>query len=262
MSASLPTLFISHGAPTTALVDSPARRFLLTLGQYVPQKPRAILSVSAHWETAEPRLGAAAQPETIHDFYGFPAPLYQLRYPAPGDPALAVEIAGLLRQAGFQADTDAAQGLDHGAWTPLLLGFPAADIPVLQLSVQSARDPAHHYALGQALRPLRQQGVLVMASGSLTHNLRELDRRGAAAPVQPWAAGFADWVFDALAARRDQDMVDYRRLAPEARRNHPTDEHFLPLFVALGAASPGEPAERLHSSMEFGALSMDSYRFA
>lgn len=259
--SALPSLFISHGAPTTALVDSPAHRFLLGLNQAVPQKPRAILAVSAHWETAEPRLGAAQKPQTIHDFYGFPAPLYQLQYPAPGDPALAAEIAALLKAAGFQAATDAGQGLDHGAWTPLLLGFPAADIPVLQLSVQPQRDPAHHYALGQALRPLRQQGVLVLASGSLTHNLRELDRRGAAAPVQPWASGFADWVYQALTQRRDQDMLDYRRLAPEAQRNHPTDEHFLPLFVALGAASPDQPAERLHSSMEFGALSMDSYRF-
>lgn len=257
----LPTLFVSHGAPTTALVDSPARRFLQGLSAAVPQ-PRAILAISAHWETEQPRLGAAEKPETIHDFYGFPAPLYQLRYPAPGDPALAGEIAELLRKAGFQAATDAAQGLDHGAWTPLLLGFPAAEIPVLQLSVQPAKDPAHHYALGQALRPLRSQGVLILASGSLTHNLRELDFRGGQnAPLQPWAIAFADWVKAALEQRRDEDMVAYRRLAPEAKRNHPTDEHFLPLFVALGAATPGAPAEALHRSMELGALSMDSYRF-
>jgi len=261
--SALPTLFISHGAPTTVLSGTPAHHFMKTLHDLVPAAGiRAILVVSAHWETDQPMLGAAARPETIHDFYGFPQPLYELRYPAPGDPALAADIADLLNAAGFKAATDPRQGLDHGAWTPLLLGFPEANIPVLQLSVQPHRDPAHHYALGQALRPLRDQGVLVLASGSLTHNLRELDRRGPQAPVLPWASAFADWVNAALTERRDEDMVAYRAKAPEARRNHPTDEHFLPLFVALGAATPGLPAEALHRSMEFGSLSMDSYRFA
>lgn len=258
----LPALFVSHGSPMTVLIESAARRFMTQMaGGFA--RPKAVLAVSAHWETARPELGAVAQPETIHDFYGFPRQLYQLQYPAPGAPDWAARAAAILQQAGFEATLHPTRGLDHGAWTPMLLAFPAADIPVFQLSVQSERDPAHHFALGAALRPLRDEGVLILTTGSLTHNLRELNLRDEpeAAPAVNWASRFSDWMHEALAARRDADLLAYRSRAPEAVRNHPTDEHLLPLFVALGAASPGKPATALHRSMQFGALAMDAYRF-
>lgn len=258
----LPALFVSHGSPMTVLIESAARRFMRGMGAGF-EKPKAILAVSAHWETDAPELSATASPETIHDFYGFPAELYQQSYPAPGAPDWAGEIAALLRAAGIACSIDPRRGLDHGAWTPLLLAYPEADIPVLQLSVQSHLDPRHHYLLGQALRPLRERGVLILATGSLTHNLRELNLREAPEASKPaaWAVKFGDWMHDALTQRRDDDLLGYRSRAPEAARSHPTDEHLLPLYVALGAASPGMPATALHRSMQFGALAMDSYRF-
>lgn len=260
----LPALFISHGSPMTVLLDSPARDFMRGFGAGF-DKPKAILAVSAHWETAEPLLGGPKQPETIHDFYGFPQALYQIHYDAPGAPELAASIAKRLDEAGFKAGVDPRRGLDHGAWTPLYMAYPKADIPVLQLSIQSHLDPAHHHALGVALRPLREEGVLILATGSMTHNLRELDRNvhgdGRGGSSFPWAQNFADWMEQKLEQRDDAALLDYRAQAPEARRNHPTDEHLLPLYVALGAATPGQPAKPLHRSMQFGSLSMDSYRF-
>ncbi|MFC3675152.1 DODA-type extradiol aromatic ring-opening family dioxygenase [Ferrovibrio xuzhouensis] len=258
--AAMPALFISHGSPMLALEpEQPAHRFLTTAAEAWP-RPRAILAVSAHWETAAPVLGATAQPDTIHDFSGFPPELYRLRYPAPGEPALAAAIRDPLAAAGIDATLDPQRGLDHGAWSPLLLVYPQADIPVLQLSVQSRRDPAHHLRLGAALRALREDGVLVFATGSLTHNLRALDWRGGG-KVMPWAQDFSDWMHDRLVARDDAALADYRAQAPHAAMAHPTDEHLLPLYVALGAATPGVAAERLHASFALGSLSMESYLF-
>lgn len=244
-----------------ALTETPAHHFLRRFLDDVP-RPNAILVASAHWETDAPRLGAAPKPQTVHDFFGFPEPLYRLTYPAPGAPDLAQRAAQLLQAAGFKsAGTDATYGLDHGAWMPLLLGHPAADIPVLQLSLQTALGPRHHYALGQALRALREEGVLILGSGSLTHNLRRLVFGDPQAAPRDFAVQFADWVEAALQARRDEAMLNYRAEAPEAVANHPSDEHFLPLFVALGAATPGRAAVTLHRSMEYGSLAMDAYRF-
>lgn len=257
-----PSLFLSHGSPMTAVMESPARDFLCSLGAALPERPKAILVVSAHWETAAPTLNAVARNETIHDFRGFPAALYRLHYPAPGAPDLAARIAQTLSAAGFAAQTDAGRGLDHGAWVPLLLAYPAADIPVLQLSVQSHLGPAHHVRLGAALAPLRDDGVLIIGSGSFTHDLRRF-RPGAElfAPEAPDVIAFSDWMDAHIGSADLTALIDYRRLAPYAAEQHPTEEHLLPLYTALAAAGPHPAATRLHHSVEFGFLRMDAYAF-
>ncbi len=256
----LPSLFLSHGAPTLPLTDTPARAFLSRLGHDLP-RPKAILVASAHWETERPAVNAVAWNETIHDFYGFPRALYELRYPAPGAPALARDIAARLQAAGLACDVDDRRGLDHGAWVPLSLIYPAADIPVLQLSVQPHLGPEYHLHLGRALAPLRGEGVLIIGSGSFTHDLSAFRGHGPNDPAPDWVNGFADWFDTALAEERFDDLVDYRRLAPHAARNHPTEEHLLPLYVALGAGGEHPHAQRLHASATYGVLRMDVYGF-
>lgn len=257
----LPALFISHGSPMLALQDSPARRFLEQLGATLP-RPRAVLAVSAHWETiGAPAVSLAQQPATIHDFGGFPRALFEIRYPAPGAPALAERAGALLEQAGIRAERSAGRGLDHGAWVPLRLMYPAADVPVTQLSILQGGDPAAHLRIGQALRALRDEGVLVLASGSLTHNLHEYRGQAVEAPAPAWVEDFARWMQAALENGEQAELLDYRRRAPSAVRNHPTDEHLLPLFVAMGAGGPQARATRLHASVEHGVLAMDAYAF-
>jgi 4,5-DOPA dioxygenase extradiol len=251
-------IFLSHGAPTLAIEDSPARHFLEHLGQSLPH-PRAVLAVSAHWETREPAVNAVAVNETIHDFRGFPQELYQIRYPAPGSPLVAGEAAELLDGAGFECFVDEERGLDHGAWVPLSLMWPEANIPVVQLSVQTERGPEHHLRMGRVLEPLTREGVLILGSGSFTHDLSSI--RGAEQEPE-WVRSFAQWMDQAIAENRIGDLIHYRGRAPFAAKNHPTEEHLLPLFVALGAAGEHVRAERLHSSVEHGVLRMDAYRFA
>jgi 4,5-DOPA dioxygenase extradiol len=255
----LPSIYLSHGSPMLALTDVPARDFLRGLAGLI-ERPTAILVASAHWDTEVPEVTSVGVNETIHDFYGFPPELYRLRYAAPGAPALAERVAALLRAGGFGAEIDHARGLDHGAWAPLMLAFPAADIPVVQLSLQTHLGPAHHWRLGRALAPLRQEGVLVLGSGSFTHNLGEL-RRGDDGPEPRWVTDFARWFDAALKEGRMDDLVHYRERAPEAARNHPTDEHLLPIYVALGAAGAHARAERLHASATNWSLRMDAYAF-
>jgi len=255
----LPALFVSHGAPTLPLDNVPARDFLRDLGARY-ERPRAILCASAHWETTAPALSAPAANDTIHDFYGFPEALYRMRYPAPGSPALAGRAQALLDKAGIAAARDPARGLDHGAWVPLMLMYPEADIPTIQLSVQPDRSAADHIALGRALRPLREEGVLIVGSGGFVHNLRRLDRSGHDGPEPEWSSRFAGWIHDALIAGREDDLAHYTERAPDAAIAQPTPEHFLPLLVALGAG--GGSAERLHKSVTFGSLRMDAYAFA
>jgi 4,5-DOPA dioxygenase extradiol len=255
-----PAIFVSHGSPTLPLERGAAVDFLRGLGGILG-RPQAILVVSAHWDTDRPAVSSAAKPETIYDFYGFPPELYRLRYPAPGAPKLAERVASLLEVKGLRTDIDPARGLDHGAWTPLFHMYPKADIPVAQFAIQSRLGPAHHVRLGEALKPLRGEGVLIFASGGATHNLRELSyQRGNPVP-QPWVVEFNEWLADAILAGRRDDLIGYREKAPHAVRNHPTDEHLIPLFVALGAGNPGTPARRLHSSISSGVISMDAYRF-
>jgi 4,5-DOPA dioxygenase extradiol len=248
----LPTLFISHGSPMLALdTANPAYEFLQTLGSSLP-RPTAILVISAHWETGTPRITAAGHPDTIHDFYGFPEPLYGLHYPSNGNPTLAKQVARLLQPA---ADVDLTRGLDHGTWVPLRLMYPAADIPVLQLSLQTALGTAHHLHLGEALQPLREKGVLIIGSGGATHNLREyFQPRGGYESY----ADFSAWLHETLTGGDREALLDYRQRAPQAPRNHPTEEHFLPLFVALGAG--GTNVARLHHSFD-RSLCMDVYAF-
>jgi len=253
-----PPLFVSHGPPTLIDEAVACRDFLATLGRAIGT-PRAILCVSAHWETDAPRLGAAARPETIHDFFGFPDALYRLRYAAPGSPDLARRAAELLGAAGFEAALDTARGLDHGAWAPLMLMYPAADIPVVQLSIGRDGDPARHLALGRALAPLPAEGVLVLASGNATHNLAERGRRDE--PARGWARAFDDWLVRAVEAGRVDELLDYLDRAPEARRNHPTPDHYLPLLAALGAAGEGARGRRIHASFLYATLSMAAFAF-
>lgn len=256
----MPSLFLSHGAPTLPLTDTPARDFLARLGG-MTDRPRAILVISAHWETERPTVSAARWNETIHDFHGFPRALYDLRYPAPGAPDLAAAIAGRLGDAGFAADIDAGRGLDHGAWVPLLLAYPGADIPVLQLSVQPQLGPEHHLRIGRVLAPLREEGVLIIGSGSFTHDLSEFRGHGPNDAAPAWVNQFADWFDAALQEGRTGDLLRYRDIAPFARKNHPTEEHLLPLFAALGAGGEAARARRLHASATYSVLRMDVYAF-
>jgi 4,5-DOPA dioxygenase extradiol len=256
----LPSLFLSHGAPTLPLTDTPARTFLQQLGHTL-ERPKAILVISAHWETAVPTVNAVDSNETIHDFGGFPRALYDLRYPAPGSPTFAARVAERLRAGGFDCNVDRRRGLDHGAWVPLSLVYPQADIPVLQLSVQPHLGPEHHLRVGRALAPLRDEGVLIIGSGSFTQDLSEFRGHNPNDLVPDWVNSFADW-FDAALAKGQIDVViDYRRRAPFATKNHPTEEHLLPLYAALGAAGENSYAKRLHASSTYSVLRMDVYTF-
>ena len=256
-----PAVFVSHGAPTVAIEESEAREFLSGYGLEIERRfgrPRAIVVASAHWETAQPAFTTAARHETIHDFGGFPRELYEMRYPAPGAPDVVERASALLRAAGFEVAHDPRRGLDHGAWIPLRLMFPEADVSVTQLSLQTHLGAAHHLKLGEVLRPLREEGVLVFGSGQVTHNLGEL-RRGFEG-VPPHIAAFVEWLGERAAAGDREALVDYRRQAPHAERNHPTDEHLLPFHFAFGAA--GGALRRVHASATFGFLRMDAFESA
>lgn len=258
----LPTLFISHGSPMMAIENTPTHRFLTELGKTLP-RPRAILVVSAHWETVGgPAVSVAARPETIHDFGGFPAELYELQYPVSGAPETAAEAALLLEAAGFPVKRSPTRGLDHGAWVPLRLMYPQADIPVTQVSIGHGDSPAHHEQMGSALQDLRNRGVLIIGSGSLTHNLQEYFGRTFTAAVPSWVSEFDEWMYTRLQAKDRKSLLDYRTRAPFAVRNHPTDEHLLPLFVAMGAAGAAAQAQRLHAGYEYGVIAMDTYAFS
>ena len=262
MPAAQPVLFLSHGSPMTALGGDELNRAWERL---VPRlaKPSAILMVSAHWNTRLPVLSGSRQPETIHDFGGFPAELYALRYPAPGAPELAQHIKRQLSEAGIAAGIDASRGLDHGAWVPLRTLFPAADVPVLQLSVQPERCARHHYALGAALAPLAAENVLIVGSGHLTHNLMDYLRPGSERPAAESRA-FRDWVHARLTDDSPEGfeaLFDWQQAGPGARFAHPTPEHFLPLFVALGAAGERRRTEWLGGGWVEDALAADNYLF-
>lgn len=224
-------------------------------------KPRAVLVASAHWETSLPMLGGAERPETIHDFSGFPPGLYRLQYAAPGSPALAQQAAEMLKAAGHAPSVNGCRGLDHGAWVPLRWMYPEHDVPVVQVSVQPSLGTEHHLRLGEALAPLADDGVLVIGSGHVTHNLRDWAlHRNDAAPLD-YAVQFADWLHGRLVAGDRDAVLDYRARAPSATRAHPSEEHFLPLFIAWGAAGHAPRVTRVHHAVEGAALSMDAYMF-
>ncbi|MCD6059693.1 MAG: dioxygenase [Moraxellaceae bacterium] len=255
------TVFISHGSPMQAVEPGAAGAAWRRIAAELP-RPDAILAVSAHWTTPEPALSLAASPATIHDFGGFPPELYRLCYPAPGAPELAETTAGLLAAAGIPVGLAPDRGLDHGAWVPLRHMYPAADIPVTQLSVQPQRDAAWHLRLGAALAPLRARNVLVLATGSLTHNLRDFRFDGFAEDRGlDYVQAFQAWMHDALQQRDDAALAAWQETAPDARRAHPTPEHLLPLFVARGAAGAHAKVQRRFAGFSGSALAMDCYVF-
>ena len=253
----LPSLYISHGSPMLALEPGESGPALKHLAAQLA-KPKAIVLLSAHWESADLRVASHPAPETWHDFGGFPRELYAVQYPAPGDPALAARIVQLLATHGLPAQLDAKRPFDHGAWVPLSLMYPAADIPVVQVSLPSQLGPAGLNEVGQALASLRSEGILIIGSGSITHNLRELDWQAGPESVEPWAKAFRDWMIEKLAADDEAALHQYRQKAPFAVKNHPSDEHLLPLYFARGAGGPFSIA---HQGWTLGALGMDIYRF-
>lgn len=255
----MPALFVSHGSPMLTLTDCPARDFLSGLGAAIG-RPRAILCLSAHWERPAALVTGAARLETIHDFYGFPPALYAERYDVPGDPALAARVAGLLEEAGIETGIDPVRGIDHGAWVPLKLMYPAADVPVIQVAIGQGRDTAYHRRLGAALRALRQDGVLVIGSGAVTHNLNDFRGQSVDAEPPPWVVEFRDWMADAVGGAKWSDLLAYRSLQAQGALNHPTEDHIMPLFAAIGAGS-GAAGELLHHSYTHAILAMDAYRF-
>jgi 4,5-DOPA dioxygenase extradiol len=253
-----PALFVSHGAPTFALEPGLLGPKLSELGKQLPDLA-AIAVVSAHWQSNGIRVMHTAFPETLHDFGGFPPALYQLRYPAPGAPRIAADTAVLLQKDGFGVSLDDRRGFDHGAWVPLLYLLPSAQVPVFQISMPVDLDAAGAVRLGRALSPLRGRGVLIMGSGSLTHNLREIGLSDPRAASD--AAEFTAWVRAQVETRDLKSLEEYRRRAPHAARAHPTEEHFLPLLVALGATGESDAVTVLDGGMTYGVLSMESYVF-
>jgi 4,5-DOPA dioxygenase extradiol len=267
----LPSLFVSHGSPMTVLEKTPATAFFAALGPALAalhaqgRKPRAVLAISAHTLTREPVLLAAPKHETVHDFGGFPDELYRMQYAAPGAPELAQRVAALLHAADLPAHVLPEGGLDHGIWTPLTFIYPQVDVPVLPLGFPPNWSPARLFELGQALAPLADEGVLVMGTGSITHNLRLLSRftvadTGPATGI-PEDLAFRDWFVQKGATPDWPALFNYRREAPHAVLMHPTDEHLLPWYVAAGVGGEGFAPLRLHESVAYGALGMDAYAF-
>jgi 4,5-DOPA dioxygenase extradiol len=254
-------LFVPHGSPMLALNPGAAGVAI----QHVTQQltaPRAIVVVSPHWETRSPTLGTGTQLETIHDFYGFSPALYELNYPATGCPEVAIEVAQALQAHGFEVHTDAQRGLDHGAWIPLRQMFPDADVPVIPLSVQSHAGPMHAYKIGQALATLAQHNIWIVGSGNITHNLgdwRTASMQGGQTPA--YVQVFTDWLAERLAQGDIDSLLNYRKLSPAGVRAHPSEEHLLPFFTALGAAGPDAVPQAFHRGISDHVIAMDGYAF-
>jgi len=251
-----PVLFVSHGAPTFALEPGRLGASLRELGTRLGAVT-AVMVVSPHWQTRDVAVMTSPLPETVHDFGGFSRALYDLKYPAPGAPGMAQAAAGWLSDAGFSVREEAGRGFDHGAWVPLMHLFPEARIPVFQVSLPHPLHAGRALEMGAALAALRTQGVVLMGSGSMTHNLHDLRPAGAGGVA--YATEFTHWVRDAVAARDVQALRNYRRLAPHAERAHPTEEHFLPLLVAMGATGEQDELEVFDGEITYGVLSMESY---
>jgi len=225
--------------------------------------PRGVVVLSPHWMARGVTVMTSPKPDTWHDFGGFPRPLYSLQYPAAGDPALAQQVLGLLAEAGLSAQADAQRPFDHGAWVPLMHLYPRAQVPVVQVALPLGYGPREVYAMGRALQALRSEGVLVLGSGAMTHNLGEFGAWEGEAPA-PYVVEFSRWVESAVARGARTELLNYRELAPHAHRAHPTEDHFLPLFFALGAAGWGHagaaPAvDYLSREVLYGMLAMDAF---
>ena len=264
----LPSVFVSHGSPMIALEPGAAGAFLQRLGPAIDAtfgRPRAIVALSAHTMAATPVLLAAPRHEAVYDFGGFDPKLFTLRYDAPGAPDLAERVAALLSNAGIASQSVAEGGLDHGIWTALRYVYPQADVPVLPLAWSPRANPAALFALGQALAPLAAEGVLVLGTGSITHNLRRVFAGGlkviAEQPEIAESAAFRNWMLARSVARDWDALFDYRARAPHAVDMHPTDEHLLPWYIAAGAGGREAVPQRLHASITYGSLGMDTYAF-
>lgn len=258
----LPSLFVSHGSPMLPLEPGTAGPMLQSLGQNLP-RPAAILAFSPHWMSRTLAVGASSQPITIHDFGGFDPALNELRYPATGDPALAQRAVNILQAAGWPAVLDPGRGLDHGVWAPLHFMYPQADVPVVPLAMPWPLDSAGAYRLGQTLGALAEDGVLLFGTGSLTHNLQDFHPDAATGdPPEQYVQEFVEWIHTTIDSGDTSGLLDYRRQAPHATRAHPSDEHLLPLFWAIGAAGKGAKAEHRAGGVHYGMLSMDSWLFA
>lgn len=258
--ATMPSLFVSHGAPTYSIEPGLAGAQLGEIGRLLG-KPQAIVVVSPHWMTRSVEITATEHPQTIHDFGGFPRALYDLRYPAPGVPALALHIQQLLASSDIPAHLDTRRGLDHGAWVPLLHLYPDANIPTLQVSLPFDIDEHSAFALGRALRPLAAEGALIIGSGSLTHNLYEFRMSETEGSAAAYALEFSAWVRQAVLNGDMDSLLQTLQFAPHASRAHPTAEHFLPLLVAAGAAHSPQPITVLNGGIRHGVLAMESYVF-
>lgn len=256
-----PVLFVPHGSPMFALEPGEAGAALTTLaGRF--RTPRAIIVVSPHWETVEPTVGIASRMDTIHDFGGFDPRLYRIRYPATGCPEAAQEVVAALESAGLPCQTNPQRGLDHGAWVPLRIMFPDADVPVVPLSVQHHGGPWHAYRVGCALAWLAKQDMMIVASGNVTHNLRDWRITATSGERIPDYVGqFSDWVHEQLTDRNVDALLNYRKTQSAGLFAHPRDEHLLPLFTALGAAGPGAQPEAFYRGISDRVIAMDGYAF-
>jgi len=270
----LPTLYLSHGSPMIAVEPGAAGLFMQRLGPVIDAiwgRPRAIVVMSPHTATRTPFVLGASQHETIHDFGGFPPELYEVFYDAPGSPEISRDVAALLTRHNPTTQWTEQSGLDHGIWTALMHLYPQANVPVVPVSLMPNTSPSEMLAFGAALQSLRHEGVLVIGSGSLTHNLRRFFTRPVPvdAPEEPDCAAFRAWVNERAQASDWAALQDYRAQAPFAREMHPTDEHWLPFYFAAGAASSSASghgptpvaALRLHASVTHGHLAMDAYAF-
>jgi len=255
----LPSIFISHGAPTLPLEDIPAREFLKSLGTNF-KNVKSVVCISAHWATSIPTVNAVQRPGTVHDFYGFPEELYNIKYPAKGDIKLAEQIVDLIKQSGTPCLVDRERGLDHGAWVPLMLMYPDADIPVVQLSIQNHLDPSQHLKLGRALNELRKKNILILGSGGAVHPLGYAGFRYGG-PTDGWAIEFDEWLTDAVIRGDEHLLTNYFDLAPYPERAHPYPDHYMPLVAAFGAAGEGAKGEVIHHSWYAGDLGMAAYQF-
>ena len=253
-----PSLFVGHGAPDLIFSDIPARHFLQNLGQQL-SAPRGVVVVSAHWITSELQITGSSALETIHDFYGWPSELYQVQYSASGDTWLTDKLTDALYAAGFPVHSGQRKGLDHGAWVPLSLMFPKAEIPIIQLSLMQSASPEQHFQIGQALHGLRQEGVLILGSGGLVHNLKKLRPEGS--PAEEWAQAFDQWLYERMVHRVLEVLFRYASIEKHAQMAHPSDEHLVPLFLSMGAGWSGGQAHRIHQSYSYGNLSMAAYAF-
>ncbi|MGB7431829.1 MAG: class III extradiol ring-cleavage dioxygenase [Ahrensia sp.] len=261
----MPTLFVSHGGPNIVIELSEAHEFLKSLATYVPE-PKAIVIVSAHFETNGVAVVTDPAPETVYDFGGFAPELYQKRYPAPGNPALAERVSGLLEASGFEPQRVAKRGFDHGVWNPLILAWPEADVPVVQVSIDPTADAEWHYRIGAALSDLRNEDVLLIGSGHITHNLRAVFSAMQGVPVRDAEMtakvdAFTDWFAQVISDGDIKRLLSWRDEAPFIAENHPTDEHLMPIFFVAGAAGDGAVGRRIHASRQYGFFAWDSYLF-